>query len=648
MLLVEKIKSKGKILESDQSKLPSGVLCRGVWPICNIGMLNQNNRVYEKEVWDKVLADKAITEKMDQRTLFGQAEHPEKTQSDLQLTSHIITNTFFDNVNESGKTIEKAFQEIDVLDTPCGRIINTLIMAGCQVGMSTRAEGDLEEKEGEDGKKYQNVMSESYNYVTTDFTADPSTFNVSPVSVESSLVKEVVVAAHEKDIKNRVSKDFAVSILEGCKSKEGVAALNDLLEEEECKCCSRSICVHCDHCSEKKTIKTVEDLINYEMVKLGAGIVIKEGKFGVHDIEVEVKGKVTEIKEGQITIELEDGTTIAGDTATISTDSVEITLPSGQDDMPVDDILTDELEPGVEDEVDLEEPEAVDELEDEEEEYDMEGELNQGDPRDPRRRPGYESIQLIPENYDHMVAWMQRKLKNAPLKDRQMFGNLVRTKLLNEKITPSSTSKEIRRLKIKEASIRAERDESLEVLEEIEAKLKDVTARSPLEIRILAKKLGEAKYTESDVQLLCKKLEERQLKLNETLVEVQKLNESIKRVEKKSLKIKESIKEEHNKEITLLTESIKKKSDKQLVEKYIGLKLSHTGLKVHRNSRALLEKCNSADDVDEVFEDIKESMRIAHFAPPTGIDKIKILKERKQNSEETKTTSLVKQAMSGM
>jgi DNA polymerase III delta prime subunit len=259
---------------------------------------------------------------------------------------------------------------------------------------------------------------------------------------------------------------------------------------------------------------------------------------------------------------------------------------------------------------------------------------------------------MLPENYDHMVAWMQRKLKNAPIKDRQMFGNLVRTKLLNEKITPSSTSKEIRRLKIKEASIRAERDKSLEVLEEIETKLKDVTARSPLEIRILAKKLGEAKYIESDVQLLCKKLEERQLKLNETLAVVEKLNESIKEVGKKSVSIKESIKEsmkeEHAKEITSLTKSITEKCNKQLVEKYTGLKLSHTGLKVHRNSRALLEKCNSAEDVDKVFEDIKEGMRIAHFASPPGIDKIRVLKEKKQNSGEAKTTSLVKNAMRGM
>lgn len=628
MKLIEMIKAKGRILESDQSKLPSGVLCRGVWPICNVGVLNQNNRMYERDVFEKVIADDSIKEKMENRTLFGQAEHPEKTQSDLQLTSHIITNTFFDSVNEADKQIEKVFQEIDVLDTPCGRIINTLIEAGCQVGVSTRAEGDLEEKEGEDGEKYQNVVPEAYGYVTTDYTADPSTFNVAPVSIESTLVKDVVKAVHEKEVKDRVSKEFAVKILEGCKSEGGVKALNALLEEKACKSESLCVCVSCGKCNEKKA-KNIEDLINQEMVKMGVGIVIREGKFDKLDIEQEVKGKITEIKEGMISIELEDGTSISAETSQVSMDNVEITFPEAASDMGLED-----------EELDMEEPE------DEELDRELPGEPSEESPRE-ELPPGFESKQRpLPENYEKMVAWMQNKFRGTSIKDLKIFGNLVRTKLLNEKITATSTSKEIRVLKIKEASIRAERDAAMEMVDEIETKLNSIIERSPLEFRMVMRKLEEAKYTDAEVQALCKKLEEKQKALNEVKSKFNSYKDLVIETTKKTEENEKLLNEANEKKIVLTEEKVKKIYEKKLVKEYTDLKLSHSGLRIHKNARALLEKCISVEDVDEVFEDIKEAMKMSALRPDR-IDEITIQKER-EDPKTVKIKETVKNAMDGM
>lgn len=247
MKLVETIVAKGKIVESNPSKLPKGVLCRGVWPICNIGELNHNNRVYEKAVWERVNSDNVIIEKMKNRTLFGQAEHPKETQSDLQLTSHIITNKFFETVNENGKTVEKAFDNIDVLDTPCGRIINTLLEAGCMVGVSTRAEGDLEEAE-KDGQKFQRVIPESFRYVTTDFTADPSTLGTIPMNVEKNLVREIKEAATHRGI----TRVFATNLLGTMKDDEAKQLKECIEGSKVCECHSEFLCSHCEHCEKKK------------------------------------------------------------------------------------------------------------------------------------------------------------------------------------------------------------------------------------------------------------------------------------------------------------------------------------------------------------------------------------------------------------
>jgi hypothetical protein len=55
----------------------------------------------------------------------------------------------------------------------------------------------LEEAEDDKGK-FQRVVPESYKYVTTDFTADPSTFGVMPLDVKRNLVAVVGKESHNE------------------------------------------------------------------------------------------------------------------------------------------------------------------------------------------------------------------------------------------------------------------------------------------------------------------------------------------------------------------------------------------------------------------------------------------------------------------
>jgi hypothetical protein len=161
-----------------------------------------------------VLKDQTIQDKMNNRNLFGQAEHPQGTQSDLQLTSHTIFNSYLgEAVNQDGEKRPALIQKIDVLDTPTGRIVDCLLRAGCKVGVSTRAEGDLQEVEMEEGKKVQRVVPEAYKYITTDFTADPSTFGVMPIEVKRNVVTELKKAVECKDSQAH-EKAFATRLLE--------------------------------------------------------------------------------------------------------------------------------------------------------------------------------------------------------------------------------------------------------------------------------------------------------------------------------------------------------------------------------------------------------------------------------------------------
>jgi len=224
MLLKESIISKPIFEEKDSSKLPEAVLCRVSYPVCNIGKRNANKRVYEREVWDKVLGDSTLKEMMDQRRLFGHAEHPSESQSDLQLTSHVIRSMWIDEATNV------VFQSIDVLDTPMGRIVDSILRADCLVGVSTRAEGDLEESEDDEGT-FSRVIPESYRYITTDFTADPSTFGALPQEVRRGVVSSIATEAKNEKA-DKSERIFARKLLESMESleKEKICAKSEPVE----------------------------------------------------------------------------------------------------------------------------------------------------------------------------------------------------------------------------------------------------------------------------------------------------------------------------------------------------------------------------------------------------------------------------------
>jgi hypothetical protein len=222
MKIVEKVFSDYRLVEGNPSKLPDRVLCRLEYPVCNIGTLNHNKRMYETKLCERVLQDKDISEKVGNRCLFGHAEHPEKSNSCLEKTSHVITRQWID------ESTNRWMQEFDVLDTPYGRLVDTLVRAKCRVGVSTRAEGDLEESRDNEGKVFYRVVPDTYRYITTDFTADPSTFNSYPENIQLAVVEQVKRELNESKVDPEFVREMlsqsplqqAKELIESIQSKE--------------------------------------------------------------------------------------------------------------------------------------------------------------------------------------------------------------------------------------------------------------------------------------------------------------------------------------------------------------------------------------------------------------------------------------------
>tara|TARA_R110000782_G_scaffold41415_1_gene94967 strand:- start:86 stop:688 length:603 start_codon:yes stop_codon:yes gene_type:complete len=94
---------------------------------------NGNGRYYSKELWDREMGK--YKELIDENRALGELDHPEDSVVNLKNVSHNITDYWWDGDNVMGK--------IEILPTPSGNILKSLIENGITVGVSSRGMGSL-------------------------------------------------------------------------------------------------------------------------------------------------------------------------------------------------------------------------------------------------------------------------------------------------------------------------------------------------------------------------------------------------------------------------------------------------------------------------------------------------------------------------
>jgi len=157
---------------------------------------NQNGRIYPaSEIKNAV---NTIKNKLaDEETIFGELDHPEELQINLDRVSHLITEMWVDGSNGMGK--------LKVIDTPMGNIARSLLKAGAKLGVSSRGSGNV----GDDG----NVSD--FDIITVDLVATPSAPDAYPKAIYESLfnmrggsvVYETAVSAvHDKSAEIYLTK----------------------------------------------------------------------------------------------------------------------------------------------------------------------------------------------------------------------------------------------------------------------------------------------------------------------------------------------------------------------------------------------------------------------------------------------------------
>lgn len=139
--------------------------------------VSRNNRYYSRALWEKQLARPEIQEKMKKRVMFGTIGHDlEIDDKALRegLVSHIVTNAFIDDADQG-------MGELYVLDTQAGKALNAILRAGCELNVSSRANGTFEgEKDGVPA-----VSEDAYDLAGWDFVLESGFLQAHPKLVES-------------------------------------------------------------------------------------------------------------------------------------------------------------------------------------------------------------------------------------------------------------------------------------------------------------------------------------------------------------------------------------------------------------------------------------------------------------------------------
>lgn len=120
---------------------------------------NHNGRIYPRSVLFREV--KKYSQLVNERRALGELDHPDSPIVELKHVSHLITNIY-----EQGEDIRG---DIEILNTPQGQILRSIILQGVKIGISSRGIGSLQ-REGE-----TNIVQDDFELIAFDAVSSPST-----------------------------------------------------------------------------------------------------------------------------------------------------------------------------------------------------------------------------------------------------------------------------------------------------------------------------------------------------------------------------------------------------------------------------------------------------------------------------------------
>lgn len=136
-----------------------------VGPCADIINPTRNGRGYSEELWEKVFSSDIVKEHFENGGIFGELGHPaDRSETDMEKIAVCMKEP--PKKDKNGLLIGKW----DILNTPNGRILKTLVDYGYKVGISSRGTGEV--YVDENGNEL--VDSDSYDFQAFDVVILPA------------------------------------------------------------------------------------------------------------------------------------------------------------------------------------------------------------------------------------------------------------------------------------------------------------------------------------------------------------------------------------------------------------------------------------------------------------------------------------------
>lgn len=196
------IETRMNSLKLNESKAPKkGCLGRLEGVCADFKNPTRNGRLYPIELWKKVFDDSLFKESLQNKTLFGELDHPEDRFEPLISEACVVMTDY--TIDEDKGLIYGGF---DILDTPKGRILKSIVDYGSVVGVSSRGQGDI--IESADGER---VDEDSYEFACFDVVSTPAVEKARQSVMES--IKRVKDVSFKESINKQIEDAETVADL---------------------------------------------------------------------------------------------------------------------------------------------------------------------------------------------------------------------------------------------------------------------------------------------------------------------------------------------------------------------------------------------------------------------------------------------------
>jgi hypothetical protein len=120
---------------------------------------NGNGRIYPSRVLMREVEN--YKKLVKERRALGELDHPDDSVINLRNASHMVTDVWTEGKDVMGK--------VQVLNTPSGGILRSLVESGVKLGISSRGMGSVTESAG------QTIVEDDFQLICFDFVSEPST-----------------------------------------------------------------------------------------------------------------------------------------------------------------------------------------------------------------------------------------------------------------------------------------------------------------------------------------------------------------------------------------------------------------------------------------------------------------------------------------